>query len=66
MTDTAVAVDLDQPLDIKRKISAEVAFDLIMAVYLVAELSYVIFAEILGADIRVDTGRWSVRCRRYR
>jgi len=56
MTDTAVAADLSQALDVQRNLTAEVALNGEMFVDDVTKSSFLIFGQVLDADVRVDAG----------
>lgn len=52
MTDTAVAADFNESLDIERNITAEVALNGVVVVDIFSQLCSVIFRKISYADVR--------------
>ena len=56
MTNTAIAADFSQALDVHRQIAAQIAFDVVVASDNFAQLGLILIAEVLDADVRVDTG----------
>ena len=58
MTDTAVAADLSQALDVHCDFTAEVALNREMFVNYVTQSSFLVFGQILDADVRVNVGQF--------
>ena len=56
MPESTVAADLHQAADIALNLSAEVAFDLVLAVQNLAQLSNLTFAQLTHFACWVDTG----------
>ena len=56
MTDTAVAADLSQALDVERDFTAEVALNGVMFVDYFTQSGFLIFRQILDADVAIHTG----------
>src|SRR5580765_6521291 len=56
MPHPAVAADFHQPLDVHRDFLAKVAFDAALLFDHPADLSHVVFRQILHADVRADAG----------
>ena len=56
MTDTAVAADLGQALDVERNFTAEVALNGVVFVNNFTQSGLLIFCQILDADVAIHTG----------
>ena len=54
MTDTAVAADFNESLDIERNITAEVTLNGVVVVDIFSQLCSVIFRKISYADVRIN------------
>ena len=54
VTDTAVAADFNESLDIERNITAEVALNGVVVVDICSQLCSVIFRKISYADVRIN------------
>ena len=54
MTDTAVAVDLYESLDVKRNVSAQVTLNCVVLFDLISELCDLFVGKILGTCIGID------------
>ena len=57
MTDAAIALDLDQTLDIQRGVAAQIALDDEILVDVVADERLLVLGEILYAGIGIDLCR---------
>ena len=55
MTDTAVAADLGQALDVERNFTAEVALNGVVFVNNFTQSGLLIFCQILDADVAIST-----------
>ena len=56
MSDTSVAADLGQSLDIEFDFSFEIAFDAQVVVDVLTDLSYLVFRQIPDSGIGIDPG----------
>src|SRR5258708_30175542 len=54
MPHAAIAADFHQPLDVHRDLLAEIAFDAALLFNHPADLSHIVFGQILDADVGVD------------
>ena len=56
MTNPAVAADLDEPLDIHRGFSSQVALNLQVVVDIISDLVDIVLFQIANAGVGIDTG----------
>ena len=57
MTDTAVAADLGQTLDVERDFTAEVTLDGVLFIDHLTQRGLLIFGEVLDADVGIHVGQ---------
>src|SRR5690606_62770 len=56
VTQSAIAAEVHQPLDVHRDLAAEIALDLVVAFDHLADAPHLVLGEVLGADRLVDPG----------
>ena len=56
MSDTAIAIDFNQALDVKSNFTAEVTLYAIVCFDFITERGYFSFGKILSASVRIDAG----------
>ena len=56
MTHTTIAANFDQPLDIHRGFTSEIALNFNIVVDILSEFGDIAFIKIANADIRIDAG----------
>lgn len=54
VTDTAIAANLNQALDVKRNLTAQVAFDLDMMFDIITQFADVVFGKIPYSGVRIN------------